>query len=88
MCYHDSLSGDYSNADPWADPRNTRVSNLLPDENQSTVQLNEEATTPETHVDSKEPTGEKRKRSDVDLPTSGPSTSTHGMGSKGSGEVA
>ena len=88
MCYHDSLSGDYSNVDPWADPQNHRVSSLLPDENQSAVRLDEEANTPDTHVDSKEPVREKRKRKDVDTSTSGPSTGAHDMGSKDSGEIA
>ena len=88
MCYHDSLSGEYSNADPWTDPRNTRVSNLLPDENQSTAQLDEEATTADTHIDPKGPAREKRKRKDVDLSTSGSTTGTHDVESKGSGEVA
>ena len=61
---------------------------MLPDEKQSTVRLDEEVTTPDTNVNSKGPVREKRKRKDVDLSTSGPSTSTHDMGSKGSGEVA
>jgi len=88
MCYHESFSGDYSNTDPWADPRNARVSNLLPNENQSTVQLDEEATIPDSHVDSEGSVREKRKRKDVDLQTSGPSTGTHDVGTRGSEEVA
>jgi hypothetical protein len=88
MCYYDSAFGDYSNADFWADPRNTRVSSLLPDENQSTIQLDKGATIPNIHVSSEGPTRGKRKRKDVDLSTSGPSTGTHDVESRGSEEVA
>ncbi|RFN44196.1 hypothetical protein FIE12Z_11588 [Fusarium flagelliforme] len=88
ICYYDPFTGDYI-TDPWDDPPNTRLSDLLRDENQFTVQLDEEATTPDIHIDSNEPVGEKRKRKDVDLPTCGPSTSTHDiLGSRGSEEVA
>ncbi|KAJ4112473.1 hypothetical protein NW768_011637 [Fusarium equiseti] len=88
MCYYDSASGDYSNANRWADPRNTRVYNLVSNENQSTVQLDEKASIPDTQVDSEEPVGKKRKRKDVDHQACGPSTGTHGMASSGLEKVA